>query len=118
MASNAEVTRLFAHHPPRTDKRIEQHERVRRNCVGFLNKDLKLPLGIIGTLRTQIEADLLLVAALLAYTLVSSMSWPMLQAGSATAAIRTRRLAASSATSPATISSPPSPSWATVILLR
>ena len=27
---------------------------------GFLNKDLKLPLGIIGSLRTQIEADLLL----------------------------------------------------------
>jgi hypothetical protein len=27
---------------------------------GFLNKDLKVPLGSIGTLRTQIEADLLL----------------------------------------------------------
>ena len=27
---------------------------------GFLNKDLKVPLGVIGTLRTQIEADLLL----------------------------------------------------------
>jgi hypothetical protein len=27
---------------------------------GFLNKDLKIPLGKIGTLRTQIEADLLL----------------------------------------------------------
>jgi hypothetical protein len=27
---------------------------------GFLNKDLKVPLGAIGTLRTQIEADLLL----------------------------------------------------------
>lgn len=27
---------------------------------GFLNKDLKLPLGVIGSLRTQIEADLLL----------------------------------------------------------
>ena len=27
---------------------------------GFLNKDSKLPLGVIGTLRTQIEADLLL----------------------------------------------------------
>ncbi len=27
---------------------------------GFLNKDLKIPLGSIGTLRTQIEADLLL----------------------------------------------------------
>lgn len=26
---------------------------------GFLNKDLKVPLGVIGTLRTQIEADLL-----------------------------------------------------------
>ena len=27
---------------------------------GFLNKDIKIPLGTIGTLRTQIEADLLL----------------------------------------------------------
>jgi nitroreductase len=27
---------------------------------GFLNKDLKVPLGVIGSLRTQIEADLLL----------------------------------------------------------
>jgi hypothetical protein len=27
---------------------------------GFLNKDLKLPLGVLGPLRTQIEADLLL----------------------------------------------------------
>jgi hypothetical protein len=27
---------------------------------GFLNKDLKVPLGAVGTLRTQIEADLLL----------------------------------------------------------
>ena len=27
---------------------------------GFLNKDSKLPLGVIGTLRTQVEADLLL----------------------------------------------------------
>jgi hypothetical protein len=27
---------------------------------GFLNADLKVPLGVIGTLRTQIEADLLL----------------------------------------------------------
>ena len=27
---------------------------------GFLNKDLKMPLGAIGSLRTQIEADLLL----------------------------------------------------------
>jgi hypothetical protein len=27
---------------------------------GFLNKDLKIPLGVIGMLRTQIEADLLL----------------------------------------------------------
>ena len=27
---------------------------------GFLNKDIKLPLGVIGPLRTQIEADLLL----------------------------------------------------------
>jgi hypothetical protein len=27
---------------------------------GFLNKDIKVPLGAIGTLRTQIEADLLL----------------------------------------------------------
>ncbi|WFP65883.1 hypothetical protein [Mesorhizobium sp. WSM4904] len=27
---------------------------------GFLNKDLKIPLGAIGSLRTQIEADLLL----------------------------------------------------------
>jgi nitroreductase len=26
---------------------------------GFLNEDIKLPLGVIGTLRTQIEADLL-----------------------------------------------------------
>jgi len=28
--------------------------------TGLLNKDLKIPLGLIGTLRTQIEADLLL----------------------------------------------------------
>jgi hypothetical protein len=27
---------------------------------GFLNKDIKVPLGVIGMLRTQIEADLLL----------------------------------------------------------
>ncbi|WP_192360361.1 hypothetical protein [Mesorhizobium mediterraneum] len=27
---------------------------------GFLNKDIKVPLGVIGSLRTQIEADLLL----------------------------------------------------------
>ncbi|MER9171201.1 hypothetical protein NKI12_28510 [Mesorhizobium australicum] len=27
---------------------------------GFLNADIKVPLGVIGTLRTQIEADLLL----------------------------------------------------------
>jgi hypothetical protein len=27
---------------------------------GFLNKDLKLPLGVLGTMRTQIEAELLL----------------------------------------------------------
>lgn len=27
---------------------------------GFLNKDIKIPLGTMGTLRTQIEADLLL----------------------------------------------------------
>ena len=27
---------------------------------GFLNKDIKIPLGVIGSLRTQIEADLLL----------------------------------------------------------
>jgi nitroreductase len=27
---------------------------------GFLNKDLKVPLGVVGGLRTQIEADLLL----------------------------------------------------------
>jgi hypothetical protein len=27
---------------------------------GFLNKELKLPLGVLGTMRTQIEADLLL----------------------------------------------------------
>ena len=27
---------------------------------GFLNKDIKIPLGTIATLRTQIEADLLL----------------------------------------------------------
>jgi hypothetical protein len=29
-------------------------------CNGFLNKNIKVPLGSIGTLRTQIEADLLL----------------------------------------------------------
>ena len=32
---------------------------------GFLNKDIKVPLGVIGTLRTQIEADLLLQNLLL-----------------------------------------------------
>ena len=33
---------------------------------GFLNKDMPLPLGVIGTLRTQIEADLLLQNLMLA----------------------------------------------------
>ena len=32
---------------------------------GFLNKDIKIPLGTIATLRTQIEADLLLQNLLL-----------------------------------------------------
>jgi len=43
------------------DRNFYQLAGVRRWVKnGFLNKDSKLPLGVIGSLRTQIEADLLL----------------------------------------------------------
>jgi hypothetical protein len=42
---------------------------------GFLNKDLKLPLGVIGTLRTQIEADLLVQNLLLAIQAMGLGGW-------------------------------------------
>jgi hypothetical protein len=42
---------------------------------GFLNKDLKLPLGTIGTLRTQIEADLLLQNLMLVAEAMGLGAW-------------------------------------------
>ena len=42
---------------------------------GFLNKDIKLPLGVIGTLRTQIEADLLLQNLMLAADAMGLGAW-------------------------------------------
>lgn len=42
------------------DRRFYQSAGVKRwTKSGFLNNDLKVPLGLIGSLRTQIEADLL-----------------------------------------------------------
>ena len=42
---------------------------------GFLNKDLKVPLGVIGSLRTQIEADLLLQNIFLAADAMGLGGW-------------------------------------------
>ncbi|WP_245448882.1 hypothetical protein [Phyllobacterium sophorae] len=42
---------------------------------GFLNKDLKVPLGAIGSLRTQIEADLLLQNLFLAADAMGLGGW-------------------------------------------
>jgi hypothetical protein len=42
---------------------------------GFLNKDLKLPLGTIGSLRTQIEADLLLQNLMLVANAMGLGAW-------------------------------------------
>lgn len=42
---------------------------------GFLNQDLKLPLGVIGTLRTQIEADLLLQNLMLVADAMGLGAW-------------------------------------------
>jgi hypothetical protein len=42
---------------------------------GFLNKDVKLPLGIIGSLRTQIEADLLLQNLMLVANAMGLGAW-------------------------------------------
>jgi hypothetical protein len=42
---------------------------------GFLNKDLKLPLGVLGPLRTQIEADLLLQNLMLVLQAMGLGGW-------------------------------------------
>jgi hypothetical protein len=42
---------------------------------GFLNKELKLPLGVLGTMRTQIEADLLLQNLMLLLQAVGLGGW-------------------------------------------
>jgi hypothetical protein len=42
---------------------------------GFLNKDIKLPLGMIGYMRTQIEADLLLQNLMLAANAMGLGAW-------------------------------------------
>lgn len=42
---------------------------------GFLNKDLKVPLGVIGSLRTQIEADLLLQNLMLTAEAMGLGAW-------------------------------------------
>jgi hypothetical protein len=42
---------------------------------GFLNADIKVPLGILGTLRTQIEADLLLQNLMLAADSMGLGAW-------------------------------------------
>jgi hypothetical protein len=42
---------------------------------GFLNKDLKLPLGILGPMRTQIEADLLLQNLMLVIQAMGLGGW-------------------------------------------
>jgi hypothetical protein len=43
--------------------------------AGFLNKDLKVPLGVIGSLRTQIEADLLLQNLFLTAEAIGLGAW-------------------------------------------
>ncbi|MFF4040286.1 hypothetical protein [Streptomyces sp. NPDC001816] len=42
---------------------------------GFLNKDLKLPLGVLGPLRTQIEAELLLQNLMLTADAMGLGAW-------------------------------------------
>lgn len=42
---------------------------------GFLNKDLKLPLGLLGTMRTQIEAELLLQNLILVLQAMGLGGW-------------------------------------------
>ena len=42
---------------------------------GFLNKDLKAPLGVLGALRTQIEADLLLQNLMLVADAMGLGAW-------------------------------------------
>jgi len=42
---------------------------------GFLNEDIKLPLGVIGSLRTQIEADLLLQNLMLVADAMGLGAW-------------------------------------------
>jgi hypothetical protein len=42
---------------------------------GFLNKDIKLPLGVIGSMRTQIEADLLLQNLMLGTEAMGLGAW-------------------------------------------
>jgi hypothetical protein len=42
---------------------------------GFLNKDIKIPLGIIGTMRTQVEADLLLQNLMLVAEAMGLGAW-------------------------------------------
>jgi hypothetical protein len=42
---------------------------------GFLNEDLKVPLGVIGSLRTQIEADLLLQTLFLVAESIGLGAW-------------------------------------------
>ena len=42
---------------------------------GFLNKDIKLPLGLLGTMRTQIEAELLLQNLILTLQAMGLGGW-------------------------------------------
>jgi hypothetical protein len=42
---------------------------------GFLNKDIKLPLGMIGSMRTQVEADLLLQNLMLGVDAMGLGAW-------------------------------------------
>jgi hypothetical protein len=42
---------------------------------GFLNKDIKLPLGVLGPMRTQIEADLLLQNLMLVIQAMGLGGW-------------------------------------------
>ncbi len=42
---------------------------------GFLNEDIKLPLGVVGAMRTQIEADLILQNLMLAAEAMGLGAW-------------------------------------------
>ena len=58
------------------DRNFYQMAGVRRWVKkGFLNPDLKLPLGVIGTLRTQIEADLLVQNLMLTAEAMELGAW-------------------------------------------